>query len=115
MIVSDFDLEGVALAPGKANPPPVVDPNTILPHAVPAQAFQAVARNRSQSSQIVCRIEHVELSLGDVALLSGLAAMKLEVDGTARDLENRYTIIWHRTGADWQVVNWQSTAVRRPT
>ena len=36
MVVRDFNVVGVALLPGKTNPPLIVDPNTVLPLAVPA-------------------------------------------------------------------------------
>jgi ketosteroid isomerase-like protein len=78
-----------------------------------AGLLQAIASGATRYLSIDVSEESYR-QFGDVALLSGLAAMRLEVGGAARDLENRYTIVWHRRDADWQVVNWQSTAVRRP-
>ena len=49
---------------------------------------------------------------GDVALVGGIAAMTAEIKGETRELRNRFTIVWARRGASWQVVNWQSTSVR---
>jgi ketosteroid isomerase-like protein len=49
---------------------------------------------------------------GDVVLVGGVAAMSAEIKGETRDLHNRFTIVWARRGAAWQVVNWQSTSVR---
>jgi ketosteroid isomerase-like protein len=49
---------------------------------------------------------------GDVVLVGGIAAMTAEIKGETRDLRNRFTIVWARSGVSWQVVNWQSTSVR---
>jgi ketosteroid isomerase-like protein len=49
---------------------------------------------------------------GDVVLVSGIAAMTAEIKGETRELRNRFTIVWVRRGASWQVVNWQSTSIR---
>jgi ketosteroid isomerase-like protein len=49
---------------------------------------------------------------GDVVLVGGIAAMTAEIKGETRELRNRFTIVWARRGASWQVVNWQSTSVR---
>ena len=49
---------------------------------------------------------------GDVVLVGGIAAMSAEIKGETRELRNRFTIVWARRGAAWQVVNWQSTSVR---
>ena len=51
---------------------------------------------------------------GEVILLSGVVTMKLEIGGEDRDVLSRFTLVWHRTGAGWRAVNWQSTPVRRP-
>ena len=51
--------------------------------------------------------------INDLGFLSGIAAIKAEVNGNVRDVENRYTVVW-QFGADrWQVVNWQSTFVSK--
>lgn len=49
----------------------------------------------------------------DTALLSGVATMAAEIKGEKRDLYNRFTIVWSQVGGTWQVVNWQSTSVRK--
>jgi len=96
MIVGDFDAVGGAIAPFKANPPLVVDPNAVLPLAVSAQAFQTVAGQRRQNSQIVGCIEHVELPKRrtfDGAELPARLAMKepLRLLGP-KGLDHRYTV-----------------------
>ncbi|MEV6338849.1 nuclear transport factor 2 family protein [Nocardia vinacea] len=51
--------------------------------------------------------------LGDVAaVLGGISLVSGEVDGVFRNLINRYSIVWHLSEKGWQVVHWQSTAVR---
>jgi len=52
---------GVAPAPGKANAPLIVDSNTELSLAVSAQPSRRLPGKCRQDSQIVGRIEHIEL------------------------------------------------------
>ena len=77
MIVRDFNVVGVALAPAKTNLPLIVDPNAVLPLAVPPQPFQTVAGERRENSQIVGRLDHIELpksrALDGAELPAGLA------------------------------------------
>jgi ketosteroid isomerase-like protein len=51
---------------------------------------------------------------GDTAVVSGIADIKAQIAGEDRVLQNRFTIIWFRKAEGWQVVNWQSTTVRKP-
>ncbi|HEY5855106.1 MAG TPA: nuclear transport factor 2 family protein [Aldersonia sp.] len=53
--------------------------------------------------------------INDLAFLSGIAVMKAEIAGNVRDIENRYTIVWQLDAGKWQVVNWQTTSVRKPS
>jgi hypothetical protein len=48
VIVRDFDLKGISIAPGEADPPLVVDPDAMLPFAAPLQLFQAIARRHAK-------------------------------------------------------------------
>jgi hypothetical protein len=61
MVVRDFDLVGVALAPGKTDSPLVVDPNAVLSLAVAAQPLQPVSRKHAENSKIIRCVEHGEL------------------------------------------------------
>jgi ketosteroid isomerase-like protein len=48
---------------------------------------------------------------GDVAVLTGIASMKVAVPEGTMDLRNRFTVIWVRQDdGGWQVVNSQSTS-----
>jgi hypothetical protein len=77
VVVRDFNVVSVARAPGKTNPPLIVNPNAVLPLAVSAEPFQEVTGQRRQDSQIVGRIEHIELpkslALDSAELPAGLA------------------------------------------
>jgi len=43
VIVSDLDIEGVAVVPCEADSPLVVDPNAVLPLSISFQLLQAVS------------------------------------------------------------------------
>ncbi len=43
MGVSDFHVKGIALVPLEADPPLIIDPDTVLPLPIPLKRFQAVA------------------------------------------------------------------------
>jgi len=48
---------------------------------------------------------------GDVAILTGVASMKVAVPDGTMDLRNRFTIVWvHQDDGRWQIVNSQSTS-----
>ena len=49
---------------------------------------------------------------GDVAVVDGLVAMRLNLAGEVKQIHSRFTICWARTSRDWQIVHWQSTPVR---
>jgi hypothetical protein len=44
VIVNDLDVEGVCTFPAKADPPLIVDADTVLPFALALQRFESVAR-----------------------------------------------------------------------
>ena len=51
-------------------------------------------------------------SLGDTAaVLGGISSVTGMVDGVRVERTNRFSIVWHRNGTDWQAVHWQSTAI----
>jgi len=54
VIIHDLDVVSVPFAPGKADPPTVIDPNTVLPGAIALQRLQPVAADGAQISQ-TCR------------------------------------------------------------
>jgi len=48
MVVDNFDLVGVTIAPAKANPPLAVDANAVLTSSIASQYFQTVAGRAAQ-------------------------------------------------------------------
>ena len=48
---------------------------------------------------------------GDVAVITGVVDMRASIKGEEKQLRNRYTNVWAKTGERWQMVAWQSTAV----
>jgi hypothetical protein len=62
MVIDDFDIPGLAVAPYEAEPPLIVDADAVLavPHA--AQRFEAIAGRDSKIIQLLRRIERLGLS-----------------------------------------------------
>jgi hypothetical protein len=48
MVIGDFDLFRPSVAPDEANTPLIVDPDAVLPSAIPFQGLKVVARGRPQ-------------------------------------------------------------------
>jgi hypothetical protein len=48
MVVCYFNVIGVSVFPTKADPPLIVDPDTVLPFAVSLQGFQPVPRRNAK-------------------------------------------------------------------
>lgn len=48
---------------------------------------------------------------GDVPVVTGVADMRASIDGTERQLRNRYTNVWAKSDDGWRMIAWQSTAV----
>ena len=48
---------------------------------------------------------------GDVAVVTGVAHMRANINGEERQLRNRYTNVWAKTDEGWRMIAWQSTAV----
>jgi hypothetical protein len=60
MIVDDLDVVRAVLVPCKAYPPLLIDPNAVLPSAVPFQGFEPVAGEHLQGSEGVGGIQDAE-------------------------------------------------------
>ena len=63
MIVHDLNLNSIRLGPVEADPPPVVNANTVLSYPIATESFQPVTRDRSQIGNDHGRIHLIELSL----------------------------------------------------
>jgi hypothetical protein len=64
MIIYDLDIVGVAIDPSETNSPLTIDPNTVLPRAVPFEQFESVARKRLQVAQLRSRRKQFQFSSG---------------------------------------------------
>ena len=58
MIVDDFDLVALPLAPEETDTPLVVDPDAVLPCALPFHRFQAICGRNAQVVEALGRVEH---------------------------------------------------------
>jgi ketosteroid isomerase-like protein len=48
---------------------------------------------------------------GDSALVTGRAAIEVEVDGKPKSLKLRYLNVWVKQAGAWKMVAWQSTSI----
>jgi len=62
VIVGEFHVVGVTVAPGKADPPLIVDPDAVLAHSIPAQGLETVTWYDGQLLEAVRRMDHLKLS-----------------------------------------------------
>ena len=61
VIIGDLDIECIAIFPAEADPPLIVDPDTVLAFSVPRQLFEPIPGRDSQIRQGVGRVKHQEL------------------------------------------------------
>ncbi len=69
MVVLDAYLIGMTRFPDKADPPLIVDSDTILTVSVPGEFLEVVAWRRTQVVNRNCGVKHEELAIG--TLLNG--------------------------------------------
>ncbi len=62
VVVHDFDVRSIPVPPDEADPPLIVDPNTVATSPVAAQFLQPVGRRYRQIFQTLRRIQHDELA-----------------------------------------------------
>ncbi len=62
MIIYNFHVVRVTFLPFKANPPLIIDPNTVLTQAVAFQFFQTISRRDTQVLQDHSPIEHSQFT-----------------------------------------------------
>jgi hypothetical protein len=63
MIIDDFDVKSVLVAPPEADSPTIVDPNAVLSLAFSHELLQAVAGRKAQIAQRLRGIDDCQLSL----------------------------------------------------
>jgi len=66
MIVRDFYIADVVIAPNKANPVLIVNANAVLSLSVAAQFLESVTGRTLQITQFYCDIDHSQFSFGHI-------------------------------------------------
>jgi len=62
MVIDDRHVVGVAVPPGETNPPLVVHADTVLPGAIAAQFFQAIAGRDAKVVECLRGVDRDELA-----------------------------------------------------
>jgi hypothetical protein len=62
MVINYLNLIDIALFPNKADSPPVIGSDTILPQAVSFETFQAVSGRNSQVFKVSRLVEHAQFA-----------------------------------------------------
>ena len=78
-----------------------------------ASMLDRIASGKTQYLEIENSRQNIRF-FGQTAIVDGLVDMRLHLAGAVQQIHSRFTICWAWTGADWQVVHWQSTPVRQP-
>jgi hypothetical protein len=65
VIVNDFNIECLAVLPRKANPPLIVDADTVLSFAIAFQCFEAIVRWNLEIFKTSCLMQIQQLSTRD--------------------------------------------------
>jgi hypothetical protein len=65
VIIHNIDIEGISSFPTKADPPLVIDPDTVLPFPIPLQRFEPVPRWGSEIVEAFRLVQVQELAPGD--------------------------------------------------
>jgi len=66
--------------PAEADPPLIIDPDTVLTDPIALELLQAIARRRAEVLELFRRIQHHELSEHQVQELSWKAANPLPLE-----------------------------------
>ena len=61
MIIHDLNIERITLNPGKADPPLIIDTNTVLPLPISLQSFQTISRRNPQITERWGEVENQKL------------------------------------------------------
>jgi hypothetical protein len=67
VVINNFDLVGVSIAPHETDPPLIVDANAVLSLSISIQRLQTVTRRSSQISQLGCTVELSQFSTSDAS------------------------------------------------
>ena len=66
MIIDDFHVLTMAIAPDKADAPPIIDSDRVLSFPISSQRLQLIPRRRSQDWQFCRGVELEQFPQGDV-------------------------------------------------
>ena len=80
MIVNDLDLVRVTISPPKADPPLIVDANTVLTGAIAFQRLETVPRRHSEIVQRLGRVNGDQSAQHRPQELSGIAPNALALE-----------------------------------
>jgi hypothetical protein len=64
VVVDDFDIEGVSLAPRETDPPLVVDANTVLASAIAYEFFKSIPWRDAKVRNSARGVENCEFPVG---------------------------------------------------
>lgn len=64
MVIRNFHIISVAVAPFEADSVLIIDPDAVLAPAITLEGFHPVTRQSGEISQLVCSIDHAELLEG---------------------------------------------------
>ncbi len=64
MIINDFHIFRVSVHPFETDPPPLIDPNAMLPLSVSRECFQPIGRRHSQVLNCRASVQHPQLAIG---------------------------------------------------
>jgi hypothetical protein len=82
VVINDFYIVRVAIAPGEADAPPIVDANTVLTRPVARQPLQAVSRRDSQILDCLCGMDKDQLPVGSPLQVRGQAPGAFSAEDT---------------------------------
>jgi len=63
VIVHDFDVVSVTVAPDKTNPVLIIDADAMLTLPVASERFKTISWKNNQVAKLMCRVQLLELSL----------------------------------------------------
>ncbi len=64
MVINDLDIVRITFSPDEADAVPIVNTNTVLSFAVPAERLETIARENGQVSKLIARIQLLQLESG---------------------------------------------------
>jgi len=74
------------------------------------KSFLVALADRSTRYVEIKRLDEVVRLHGNVAVITGIADMLVELSGDRRPFRNRYTNVWARRNGEWKMMASQSTS-----